>query len=522
MKRITAFLLSVITAAMCIALSGGAGAFYDSKLQDDPDDPFLPLIRQACEAAEKVWRSSGSEAEFEKKADNIYYYLFDMNGDLIPELIFGDAKTAAERGVEAEIAVTDIYTIVDGKPVKTHDDKHWDFDRVLNIELFEDGPVRITSTDGETVCYTVKNINKDATMELLIIFHKKGETYYIGGFGETDSPDPDEIKWSENYDYNLILNRDVDGYNTGANIFEPEWKRIDEYMPGEYAKGFGGRKLEEMTNAYDTLSTDTKKKKEYYTDKSLADMEANPREPYAYIIKERFIGILNPPEQVEGASLRDDFEFARFGRNYYCFYDINGDGTDELLLGCYTPVYDVESGKSVFAFVNDSIYTIKDGEVKTILDRGGMTKEYFEERTIYTNGIIRTKHDYPYEPSYSYIRIEDGEAKSVLDIEYDERWEIYYAPPKYIGWFYENDTRREEILTVDEFVQIKEEAEKGLVPVELDWRPLEEYARARGGAGMSRYEVAALGIGCVPAVAVPTAVICVAKKRKRSNSAENN
>lgn len=261
MKRITAFLLSVITAAMCVALSGGAGAFYDTKLQDDPDDPFLPLIRQACEAAEKVWRSSGSEAEFEKKADNIYYYLFDMNGDLIPELVFGDAKTAAERGVEAEIAVTDIYTIVDGKPVKTHDDKHWDFDRVLNIELFEDGPVRITSTDGETVCYTVKNINKDATMELLIIFHKKGETYYIGGFGETDSPDPDEIKWHENYDYNLILNRDVDGYNTGASIFEPEWKRIDEYTPGEYAKGFGGRKLEEMTNAYDTLSTAEKRKK---------------------------------------------------------------------------------------------------------------------------------------------------------------------------------------------------------------------------------------------------------------------
>lgn len=221
-------------------------------------------------------------------------------------------------------------------------------------------------------------------------------------------------------------------------------------------------------------------------------------------------------------SLRDDFEFARFGRNYYCFYDINGDGTDELLLGCYTPVYDVESGKSVFAFVNDSIYTIKDGEVKTILDRGGMTKQYFEERTIYTNGIIRTKHDYPYEPSYSYIRIEDGEAKRVLDIEYDERWEIYYTPPKYIGWFYENGTRREEILTVDEFVQIKEEAEKGLVPVELDWRPLEEYARARGGAGMSRYEAAALGIGCVLIVAVPTAVICVAKKRKRLNSAENN
>lgn len=520
MKRITAFLLSVITAAMCVALSGGAGAFYDTKLQDDPDDPFLPLIRQACEAAEKVWRSSGSEAEFEKKADNIYYYLFDMNGDLIPELIFGDAKTAAERGVEAEIAATDIYTIVDGKPVKTHDDKHWDFDRVLNIELFEDGPVRITSTDGETVCYTVKNINKDASMEPFIVFRRKGGTYLRGMLDSSADPTPENIEWESGFDYQIILDRDIDGDGTGANIFEPEWKRIDEYMPGEYAKGFGGRKLEEMTNAYDTVSTFKAEKEIFYKDKSLANISKSLNDPYSYVIKERFAGILRFSEDENRGILNDRFEFARFGQSFYCLYDINGDGTDELLLGCNTPVYKDKDGKYVYTFINDAIYTVKDGKAEPICAIGdGIGRYFFLERTVCTNGIIRTKYKYPYEPSYRYVRIEDGERVLVANVVYKEpEIDIWYETGGYKQFF----ASGESTITVDEFVQIKEEAEKGLVPVELDWRPLEEYARARGGAGMSRYEVAALGIGCVPAVAVPTAVICVAKKRKCSNSAENN
>ena len=148
MKKFTAALLGLIIALTCFFSLGGAGAFYENELNADGDDPYLPLVKNKCEAAKEVWGKSKNEDEFKQKARDIYYFLYDLNGDLIPELIFGDVPTAANSDYKVEIGVTDIYVYVDDRLVKMYDEEHWNLERVLYRDIFNDGVVRTKSTDG--------------------------------------------------------------------------------------------------------------------------------------------------------------------------------------------------------------------------------------------------------------------------------------------------------------------------------------------------------------------------------------
>ena len=79
MKKFTAALLGLIIALTCFFSLGGAGAFYENELNADGDDPYLPLVKNKCEAAKEVWGKSKNEDEFKQKARDIYYFLYDLN-----------------------------------------------------------------------------------------------------------------------------------------------------------------------------------------------------------------------------------------------------------------------------------------------------------------------------------------------------------------------------------------------------------------------------------------------------------
>lgn len=136
MKKFTAALLGVIIAVSCLSLSGcgDKGGFYENELEVTPDDPYSAIVKQKCETAKKVWNRSGSESKFEQKAEDIYYYLYDIDEDAIPELILGDRRATPDK-----VTITDIYTSVDCKPVKCRNDRWWYLENVIDREIQIDG-----------------------------------------------------------------------------------------------------------------------------------------------------------------------------------------------------------------------------------------------------------------------------------------------------------------------------------------------------------------------------------------------
>ena len=71
MKKFTAALLGLIIALTCFFSLGGAGAFYENELNADGGDPYLPLVKNKCEAAKEVWGKSKNEDE----PDNPHFHV---------------------------------------------------------------------------------------------------------------------------------------------------------------------------------------------------------------------------------------------------------------------------------------------------------------------------------------------------------------------------------------------------------------------------------------------------------------
>lgn len=95
MKKFTAALLGVIIALTCFFSLGGAGAFYENELNADGDDPYLPLVKNKCEAA----------IEETITAEEFHRIRAELEKDLVPvELDWHPLETYAQN--ESEVTVT--------------------------------------------------------------------------------------------------------------------------------------------------------------------------------------------------------------------------------------------------------------------------------------------------------------------------------------------------------------------------------------------------------------------------------
>jgi len=141
---------------------------------------------------------------------------------------------------------------------------------------------------------------------------------------------------------------------------------------------------------------------------------------------------------------------------YYYLYDIDGNGTKELLLG-------VEWGGHIFL---DAVYTIQNGVAV-------QQEAYFMDTTIgpppllYKNGTIRVNRvDDTIIFYYYYFRFENGELKLQIMLIDD------------MGRYFSNkDPMKRTPITKSEFDRVKKEMEGDGQVVELDWKPLAEYGR---------------------------------------------
>jgi len=142
----------------------------------------------------------------------------------------------------------------------------------------------------------------------------------------------------------------------------------------------------------------------------------------------------------------------------YALYDIDGNGTNELLLG---------TGDSGYADKDDliiSIFTIQDGVA--------VQQRNVPSPTLLKNGTIWTGGESGSGIFHEYYRFEDGSLKlqtgisEYNSIDKDERGRFQSFP----------DGRRIDI-TEEEFERVRKEFEGDGQVVELDWKPLAEYGR---------------------------------------------
>jgi len=147
---------------------------------------------------------------------------------------------------------------------------------------------------------------------------------------------------------------------------------------------------------------------------------------------------------------------------HYTVYDIDGNGTPELLLG----VNDYHNN----IFIHD-IFTINNG----IAVQLGIDFEYDGSPMpgfLFGNGVIRSDFDYVYQ---EYYRIVDGKRE----------WQAQLDPYR---------TTKIIPVTKDEFIQAQKEIEGEGETIKLDWKPWKEYENRPGPeydaiAGYVEYDV---------------------------------
>ena len=102
MKKFTAALLGLIIALTCFFSLGGAGAFYENELNAGGDDPYLPLVKNKCEAA----------IEETITAEEFHRIRAELEKDLVPvELDWHPLETYAQNGSEVTVTRTMIIPI---------------------------------------------------------------------------------------------------------------------------------------------------------------------------------------------------------------------------------------------------------------------------------------------------------------------------------------------------------------------------------------------------------------------------
>ena len=190
-------------------------------------------------------------------------------------------------------------------------------------------------------------------------------------------------------------------------------------------------------------------------------IQTSPNDPYSYVISD-----LVEWYKQAGPDFISEFE-------RYSLYDINGDGTDELILGDIgvlggTSVYEEHEGvraEFTYGLLINSVYTIQNG--KAVEANRLIVSENAYQTILLDNGMIKILYQSPRNPQITYYKMTGDNFEMVggnLDKNFDG--ECYY---------YEKD--KEEKITEEEFNRRIAETEKGAHPVELEWKRIDEYGQ---------------------------------------------
>ena len=216
-----------------------------------------------------------------------------------------------------------------------------------------------------------------------------------------------------------------------------------------------------MRGDYDSVPTVIQPKPLSEKELKSISIPTSPNDPYSYVISDLL-------EWYKQAGSRFNSENER-----YSLYDINDDGTDELILGDIgvlggTSVYEEHEGVSAeytFGLLISEVYTIQNGKAVRVQHSAVSADAY--ETVIFDNGILKVVRLTPRNPRITYRKMVNGVFEMVGDCIYKT----------FDGKFYYlngNDTGE---ITEEEFNRRIAEIEDGAHPVELEWKHLQDYGK---------------------------------------------
>ena len=149
---------------------------------------------------------------------------------------------------------------------------------------------------------------------------------------------------------------------------------------------------------------------------------------------------------------------------YYATFDIDGNGTEELLLG--------EDTQRDMGIVFIYVFTIRDGKVEK-QDLMAYEVEWARnEPILYKDGTIRIggKDDEYVGNFYMYYRFEDGVLKRHTSIGYEANEGSYRMCRDFSSGILQETT-----ITKEEYDRVQKEMEGDGQVVKLDWKPVTDY-----------------------------------------------
>ena len=240
----------------------------------------------------------------------------------------------------------------------------------------------------------------------------------------------------------------------------------------------------EATTAEPLIKTEKTNASETYFPYTLSDIEqdetffyskeitVDPADPYSAFIKkscEEKAKVWQEVAKEDGNTTRSFYYHITSQQDFYYFlYDINGDGTNELLLGSWHRLgNDIDASDSPMKICISSIYTLKNGKIIKIDSRGWWGKDLIQDRILYSNGKIVETFGYEDRPSYFISRIADD--KLAVDCYVMHTEEAVYVEIVDIDKWEDKEISQKEYYSI--FNQFCGDAK----PVEIDWKRIDEY-----------------------------------------------
>ena len=193
------------------------------------------------------------------------------------------------------------------------------------------------------------------------------------------------------------------------------------------------------------------------------EIKDDPSDPYAADIKKRCEEVVNAWQYC----INEDFDWfiKQMRYTYYSFYDLNGDGTDEMLLGEWIKVGKyTEEYNPPRAQLLSGICAIVDGKAEFFKGNESWDFEFINDRVLLSNNLIMTKYGNIREPSYSFYAF-DGK-------NFQIKYSLFHSMP--------DDTYYDTVYNViskDEYYRQLDEILGDATPVELEWKRIDQYGQ---------------------------------------------
>ena len=215
-----------------------------------------------------------------------------------------------------------------------------------------------------------------------------------------------------------------------------------------------------LNGDYDSVPTVIQPKPLSEKELKSISIPTSPNDPYSYVISDLL-------EWYKQAGSRFNSENER-----YSLYDINDDGTDELILARIgvlggSTVYDYEgiNAERTYGILIYSVYTISDGKAIKA-DLLAISGDAYQT-ILFDNGLIKVVCCTPRNPWIYYNKMV-GDNFEAID---------YPIFKNYNGECFSFKDCVENPITEEEFNRRIAEIEDGAHPVELEWKRLQDYGK---------------------------------------------